>query len=61
MPQLYISLHTLFQLQANHLNLIPLAVIFRVSCISGLLYKQVHISIEHSWNIAAASAVHVLC
>jgi hypothetical protein len=28
MPQLYIILYTLFQLQAYHLNLIPLAVEF---------------------------------
>ena len=38
MPQLYIILYTHFQLQAYHLNLIPLAV--RVSCMSGLSHKH---------------------
>ena len=37
MPQLYTILYTLFQLQAYHLNLIPLAV--RVSCMSELSHK----------------------
>ena len=57
MPQLYIILYTLFQLQANHLNLIPLAV--RVSCMSGLSHKHwIHNTVGTFTTAAAASAVY---